>query len=46
MHIARKSCFWIPCAILQACSTPGFNERAAYLDFSDLEDPPSNVLRR
>ncbi|MFZ1686593.1 MAG: hypothetical protein WAU70_04180 [Flavobacteriales bacterium] len=38
MHAARKSWFWIACAILQACSTPGFNERAAYLDFSDLAD--------
>ncbi len=38
MQTARKSWFWIACAILQACSTPGFNERAAYLDFSDLGD--------
>ncbi len=38
MHSARKSWFWIACAILQACSTPGFNERAAYLDWSDHGD--------
>ncbi len=38
MQAPRKFWFWIACAILQACSTPGFNERAAYLDFSDRGD--------
>ncbi len=36
--VRRTSWFWIACAILQACSTPGFNERAAYLSYSDRGD--------
>lgn len=37
-QLARKSWFWFACAILQACSTPGFNERTAYLNWTDLGD--------